>query len=80
MILFRLKVKFYLQCLSLFNSKLSFFVLEYPDELPKLPLVVKVSAHDDSSKIEESGEETLKSGMETSVEMDNSTDVEMADS
>ena len=57
---------------------LSFYILEYPKELPKLPMV-KLT-HDDSSKIEESGEETLKSGMETSVEMDNSTDVEMADS
>ena len=57
---------------------MSFYILEYPKELPKLPMV-KLT-HDDSSKIEESGEETLKSGMETSVEMDNSTDVEMADS
>ena len=44
---------------------------------PKLPEITM--SHDTSSKFEES-EDTLKSGMETSVEMDNSTDVEMADS
>lgn len=79
MILFHLKVKIFF--IYIFWSLFSFVIfdfLEYPDELPKLPMV-KLT-HDDSSKIEESGEETLKSGMETSVEMDNSTDVEMADS
>jgi len=79
MILFHLKVKiFFIYNFCLFFSFVIIYFLEYPDELPKLPMV-KLT-HDDSSKIEESGEETLKSGMETSVEMDNSTDVEMADS
>ena len=54
-----------------------FLFVEFPSEVPKLPEITMT--HDTSSKFEES-EDTLKSGMETSVEMDNSTDVEMADS
>ena len=49
--------------------------VEFPEEVPKLPEITLNL--DTSSKIEES-EDTLKSGMETSVEMDNSTDIEMA--
>ena len=58
---------------------------DYPSEVPKLPpvpLTASEVAEADSrlDMVDESAEDTLKSGVETSVEMDHSTDVEMADS
>ena len=49
---------------------------DYPTEMPKLPPPMISS---ESKHVIDESEDTLKSGVETSVEMDNSTDVEMAE-
>ena len=61
--------------------------LDYPSEVPKLPPVPMtagdMTADSRNDLILDDSEDTLRSaagGVETSVEMDNSTDVEMGDS
>ena len=52
---------------------------DYPLEMPKLPPMPMLSTESKNVILDES-EDTLKSaGVETSVELDNSTDVEMTE-